>query len=332
MILVLSYSSYEQGTEKVIDWLLHKKANFIKVTIEDLYSVDNQQRFHVNIATRKIFHNGKDITSEIRVIFYRRIFNYFELSDEEPFSAQIKNEVTDEAINLIYYLFYLLKDRAWLPASNVANVNKLIITDKAQNAGLKVPKSSIINNKRDLKHFFSLTKHGVITKPINKSSYFINYEKTYFVHVKDISVEDIEALPDFFFPSLFQEKILRDIEIRVFYLDGDFYSMAMINSNETPEVDIKRGFNTDTQHWTVFSLPDIVKEKITKFMKLVSLNTGSMDIILDKDGNYNFIEVNPVGQYGHPSASGNFYLEEKIADWLIKHDIKNAADKRTSVQ
>ncbi len=332
MILVLSYSSYEQGTEKVIDWLLHKKADFIKVTIEDLYSVDNQHRFHVNIAARKIFHNGKDITSEIRVIFYRRIFNYFELSDDEPFSAQLKNEITDEAINLIYYLFYLLKDRMWLPASHLANVNKLIITDKAQKAGLRVPNSSIINNKRDLTDFFNRSKHGIITKPINKSSYFIDNDKTYFVHVKEITALDIEDLPDYFFPSLFQEKILRDIEIRVFYLDGEFYSLAMIYSNETQEVDIKRGFDSDSQHWTIFCLPDFIKEKVTKFMNLVGLNTGSMDIILDKYGNYYFIEVNPVGQYSHPSASGNFYLEEKIADWLIKHDIKDATDKRASIQ
>jgi hypothetical protein len=38
MILILGTSSYEQGTNPVIDWLIHYKAAFIKITIEDLFT------------------------------------------------------------------------------------------------------------------------------------------------------------------------------------------------------------------------------------------------------------------------------------------------------
>ena len=36
MIVVLSYNWYEQGTDPVIDWLIYHKANFVKITIQDL--------------------------------------------------------------------------------------------------------------------------------------------------------------------------------------------------------------------------------------------------------------------------------------------------------
>jgi D-alanine-D-alanine ligase-like ATP-grasp enzyme len=48
-----------------------------------------------------------------------------------------------------------------------------------------------------------------------------------------------------------------------------------------------------------------------------NLNTGSIDIIKDNNGEYIFLEVNPVGQFGMTSIPCNFYLEKKIAEYLI---------------
>jgi glutathione synthase/RimK-type ligase-like ATP-grasp enzyme len=55
-------------------------------------------------------------------------------------------------------------------------------------------------------------------------------------------------------------------------------------------------------------------------MRSVGLNTGSMDVIRAKKGEYYFLEVNPVGQYGASSHHGNYYLEKRIAEWLISKD------------
>ena len=66
MILVLSIDKYEQGTDPVIDWLIYKKANFVKVTIQDLISTITDFSIDVNLG--RIFLNGVDITDEIKVI------------------------------------------------------------------------------------------------------------------------------------------------------------------------------------------------------------------------------------------------------------------------
>jgi hypothetical protein len=60
-------------------------------------------------------------------------------------------------------------------------------------------------------------------------------------------------------------------------------------------------------------------------MKTLNLNTGSLDILKKKTGEYVFLEVNPVGQYGHPSHYGNYELGKVIAQWLIKKDMCYAA-------
>lgn len=58
-------------------------------------------------------------------------------------------------------------------------------------------------------------------------------------------------------------------------------------------------------------------------MKLMDLNTGSIDMIKNKNNEYIFLEVNPVGQFSMVSYPCNYYIEEKIASYLINKDKKN---------
>lgn len=55
-------------------------------------------------------------------------------------------------------------------------------------------------------------------------------------------------------------------------------------------------------------------------MRIISLETGSIDLILTKDGLFIFLEVNPVGQFGMTSYPCNYYLEK-----LIAMELKNIA-------
>jgi D-alanine-D-alanine ligase-like ATP-grasp enzyme len=51
-------------------------------------------------------------------------------------------------------------------------------------------------------------------------------------------------------------------------------------------------------------------------MALLKLNTGSIDLIVNTTGEYIFLEVNPVGQFGMVSSPCNYYLEREIARFL----------------
>lgn len=65
-----------------------------------------------------------------------------------------------------------------------------------------------------------------------------------------------------------------------------------------------------------YQLPQAVKEKLVLLMKKLELKTGSIDMIVDHQDNYIFLEVNPVGQVGMTSVPCNFNLHKKIATWL----------------
>ncbi len=320
MIIVLSYEDYEQGTEYVIDWLVYYKADFLKVTMKDFFNV--RSAFTLDIDSRRLYLSGRDLSDRIRVIFYRRLFKSFTLGSpiNEVFREQIEREVTDEIFALVQYLFFAFGDRVWLPPPQSANVNKLVMLDRARAAGLETPVSRVINNRKDLYDFYNDSTDGVITKPILKSGYYTVGRQTYFANVNPIDEPTVNSLPHFFAPSLFQQRLDREYEIRVFYLDGKFFSLAQLTNSAEVYVDIKLNNHVAGTEWVTYQLPGAVEIKIDRFMKSINLNTGSLDIVKLKNGSYCFLEVNPVGQYSHPSHFGNFELERLIAEWLIKKD------------
>jgi glutathione synthase/RimK-type ligase-like ATP-grasp enzyme len=51
-------------------------------------------------------------------------------------------------------------------------------------------------------------------------------------------------------------------------------------------------------------------------MRSLKLSTGSVDMIVNRNQDYIFLEVNPVGQFQFLSQICNFQIEQKIAEFL----------------
>jgi glutathione synthase/RimK-type ligase-like ATP-grasp enzyme len=67
-------------------------------------------------------------------------------------------------------------------------------------------------------------------------------------------------------------------------------------------------------------LPAAVTAAIVRFMEMVGLKTGSLDLIRTHDGRHLFLEVNPGGQFGMVSEPCNYYLEREVAQYLLRKD------------
>ncbi|SEO91597.1 RimK-like ATP-grasp domain-containing protein [Mucilaginibacter gossypiicola] len=319
MIVILSFSYYEQGTDPVIDWLLYYKVPFVKICVEDLLTKSHEYNLDVN--TGRLSIAGTDITDKIKVIFFRRFYRYLQFENKETLgeiSRKIFYESNEELNGLTQFLYKIFEEKIWFPRPEVVNVNKLTITYIASKLGIKTPKSAIINNKNDVVKFHNSCSQGIINKPIGRLSYYTFGRYTYNTYTTKYTEEKIEKLQNSFFPSLFQEAVISQYEVRVFYIDGDFYATAAVSSNKDRNIDIKRSFNTKELRWIPYALPESVKLDITKLMKEIDLVTGSIDLLVDDENNFTFIEVNPVGQYLAPSNQSNYYIDKIIAEWLIK--------------
>lgn len=195
-------------------------------------------------------------------------------------------------------------------------LNRLITLDLAKKHGFKTPYFEIIANT---KHFInSKLDNNFVTKAIDNGIYHLVEGKSYYTYTELLQKNDFvdNKLP--IFPSLVMNLIDKKFEIRTFYIDGNFYSMVIFSqSNKQTEVDFRKYSDTKPNRNEPFKLPNEIEAKLYNLFKEIGLNTGSVDFIVDKNDQYVFLEINPVGQYGMTSEPCNYNLDDLIAKYLI---------------
>ncbi|MBT9395463.1 hypothetical protein KLP40_20025 [Hymenobacter sp. NST-14] len=318
MILVLGYDSYEQGTDPVLSWLLHYQVPFLKVSLHDL--IASRVDYYIDVKNRDVVINGHSIRDSVTTIWHRRFMgaaNKLTLpanAHQEQLNFEIRTEIRD----LVDYLELLFQDKVWLTSFHKSTVNKLEVLDVASRCGLRVPHTRILNNHSDLTAFYHQLEGQLITKPIAdvRGSYALP-DATAVVLTTSINEAHLATLPPRFFPSLFQEKVEVEIEIRVFYLDGRFFSTALLLDGTERQVDKKLDSTSARAHYVPYQLPVATEQQLTQLMRTMGLNTGSIDLLKTPADEYVFLEVNPAGQYLAESAFCHYALEKEIAEWLI---------------
>jgi len=178
--------------------------------------------------------------------------------------------------------------------------------------GLKIPKTSIFNSyDESSKSQFENT----ITKSIRNGALVKINQIPFFFMTKEL-----KKIPSkLFFPSLVQEKIDKEYELRIFHLKGKNYAMAIFSQNdEQTKVDFRQYNYKKPNRCIPYELPFEVDVKITSLMELLKLDTGSVDLIKGIDGEYYFLEINPSGQFRMTSFPCNYDLHYQVAKTLIK--------------
>jgi len=167
------------------------------------------------------------------------------------------------------------------------------------------------------------TSAPLITKSVSDGLYlFENTESNtgFFSYTEQLNLDTVAQSPEQFSPSFFQECIDKKFEVRVFFLEDKCYAMAIFSqADEQTKIDFRKYNEQKPNRFVPFILPDEVDEKIKKLFRTLNLNTGSADLIIDKQDNYFFLEINPVGQFGMVSQPCNYFLEKKVALKLMEY-------------
>ena len=239
--------------------------------------------------------------------------------DDISFANAIKNNKKKELYNLYEFVINQIQSEIVLGSFRENSVNKLLVLKLAKKIGLSVPETLIVSNKDKLIEFISRFKNGAIAKsiyePIHTKGDKLN--TLYTSYTFKIENHHLNILPNDFSPSLVQENLAKEFEIRAFYLAGEFYSMAIFSQeNAKTSVDF-RNYDLKRPNRNIpFELPIFIKEKLSILMNELSHNCGSIDIVKTKNGEYVFLEVNPVGQFGMVSVPCNYNLDFEIFKYL----------------
>ena len=326
---LISSSEKDYSTNKVIDYL--KINNFKYLVINENNKIENLVVDYDNSKTNIKFevNNKEYFLINFKSYWYRKsglkfafLKNILINNDtNQDFINGVISHLKNEEQNSIEYFLVKYLRKITLGNYYHSSANHLLSLSIAQDVGLTIPKTIITSKKSDLMNFYIKCKSLIISKGVQDILSFNNGQKSCFFQTEKIELKDINEMSDSFFPSLFQEQIQKKYELRIFYIDKRFFSMAIFSQSNKKTLTDFRNYDFEKPNRNVpYKLPKHIEEKLILIMDRMSFNTGSIDMIYDLEGNYIFLEINPVGQYGMTSVPCNYNLDFEIAKSLMNEN------------
>jgi ATP-GRASP peptide maturase of grasp-with-spasm system len=330
MILIFS-TAYEVSTSDVMGWLEHYGEEVVRINADDdlfKFSLINKDGIYfTNTETNKTY-NLLDAKScwWRRTGISKRNFTLGEPrkefivddTDLTPFVKGPKNLLYSETVDLKDYILRRVYDNCKINIGSPwrYGLNKLEVLDIAASYGLKTPDYEIISNLNQIEN--SEIQEEFVTKSIAEGIYEMIENKNYYTYTESHKKEDFAGSNVTVFPSMIMNIIKKQMEIRAFFLDGEFYSMAIMSQSlAQTSVDFRKYSDARPNKTETYKLPKHTEDKLKKVFKHLDLNCGSVDLIVNEKGEYVFLEINPVGQYAMTSMPCNYNLDKLIAKYLI---------------
>ncbi|MGS2765298.1 hypothetical protein [Sinomicrobium sp. M5D2P9] len=327
MILLLSTIAGDASFPGIIDWLEYYEADYYILNGEDIFV--GREKINVEIKENNIKLEFESFDrSEVNVIFSRRWLQADVFKHIKPKYPQFEKILTtalkSEFYSLSNFIVNQFPDAYWIPKNNRTSVNKLQILQTAIEVGLKVPETIITTSKKTLSQFWNLNNKLIISKAIEDFSVYDIPPNMILqpMYTKLVSEDYLDQVADSFFPTLFQEYIEKEHEYRVIYFEGKVYaSLILSQENDETVIDSRQASTLESSPRIMpIELPKEINLKVNEFMKKINLNIGAIDLLYGKNGEYYFLEVNPVGQFEAYSRHSNYDIQKKIVEFMIKKD------------
>lgn len=311
MILIICHKN-DKSTDEIINWLHFFNQKFFRCDFKGFIQNFILKSVVPNngVQSSQIF--SKRDNCEVKSIWYRREdLENFDFNFREG-DEYFKNLLLEEYIAVKKVFWNSTNSIKCLSSFDSSAKDKIKMLNEANLLEIDIPETIITNNKNDLHQFLEKNSELICKASSENINYVIDNEIACAQYVKSISKIELETFPEYFFPTFFQKKIDKEFDIRVFFLNNICYSMAIFSNKTDFREDYKQ------HRYVSIKLPDSLEEKIVKLMNKLNLNIGCLDFVKSRvDLKYYFLEINPNGFFSMVSIPCNYYLEKKIAEYLI---------------
>lgn len=311
MILCITHSQDFYTIDLFFEYLSSKNIPYFRLNSDKL---NHFQKISVDQNSFEIIdESGNGIHSDdIQGVWHRKAWR---ISIPEELDQDYENVFLKEYTSLRYNLFTVLEDIPWInpyEKEKKMDGNKMLQLKIAQKNNLTIPKTIFSNDEGKVKAFFHEYCSGkAIAKLHDATIKTMNGENL--ISTMIIEEETLEYLSDIVYcPMIFQPYIEKEYELLIMYIDGEFFTGKINNSENADWRVSQKGY-----FWSDYELPQNIKENLTFMMKEMGLYMGAIDMIKGKDGKYYFLEVNPQGEWGMLQKELGFPIAERIADNLI---------------
>ena len=204
------------------------------------------------------------------------------------------------------------------PDNEYAAENKLRQLRVAREAGLRIPRTLNTNDPARVREFFDELGGAMVAKLLKPLSISMGVAP-YFVYTSEVREADLEEADMLrHCPMVFQEKIEKDCEFRIAYVDGDFFIGSIdARNSERGQVDWRLSAPGECL-WAPGEIPNDVAGALTDLMSRLGLVYGAIDLIRTPEGEHVFLEVNPGGEWGMLERDLDLPISDAIARALLK--------------
>ncbi len=314
-------NKFDYCIDSIIKWLKYHKLNYLVIDPDKKVQI-NKIKLNNQYIDIELNIKGKHVAlDQIRSVIFWKGRIEFELPAIQK-EELVKNMVIAldkflkrELNTITQYIYNELNKKRIFGLCITKNPNKLILLSKAREVGLKIPNTLISSSDKIIKS--ELLQQELITKPIQEIFNFRSKKEIHTSFTHFIDVEYTNENKDLIFPSLIQEKIEKKYELRIFYFNKEFHSMAIFSQTDDKTRTDFRDYNYEKPNRMVpYTLPNEIKKKLKKLINVIDYHSCSFDMIVNMKNEYVFLEVNPLGQFDLESVTCNFKIEKKIVEYL----------------
>lgn len=256
-------------------------------------------------------------TKDITCIWYRRPSRATPLSSLD---TRVSEYVTRDSEGFLQDFYDCFSGRwipgpPWILAKAAHKLSALILASKL---GFTIPPTVAGNDPDCVCDLFNEFEGRIISKRVGAPMLraiqddFVRY--TEFVTTNDMNAVSTVQ----YCPSIFQKYVDKTVEIRVTVVGHTAFA-AEIGSQATAHTRYDwRKFDDYATPYKSHNIPTKILDKCIHMTHTLGLTFSAIDLIVDRNGNYVFVELNPNGQYLWIEEFTGLPISTAVANLLIR--------------
>ncbi|MFW0837389.1 MAG: hypothetical protein ACKKL5_00100 [Candidatus Komeilibacteria bacterium] len=307
--MILIIGNDRDGTDKVYDFINSESdqrvvkydarscldTDFITISFED-----NEMTLNVKNANEVISSEEID-----KVWFWKPILPKG-LRSVEPHEDAVY--IHRQFIALWRAIPFILRDAKMFNGyiESLIAENKPYQLSLASDLGFKIPRTLMTSDPESLEKMWESSDDELIIKTLSST---LSDKHVLFAHKLDESLyEQRDRIRSS--PSIFQQLVDKVYDMRVTIVGDLVFAVKVVTEK-------KLDWRSGKMDLEVINLPDEIAQMCVQLVKSLKLNYGSIDLSLDKKGNYYFLEINPNGQYRFVEEKTSLPISAAIAQYII---------------
>ncbi|WP_435193290.1 ATP-grasp ribosomal peptide maturase [Streptomyces sp. NRRL F-5630] len=245
--------------------------------------------------------------ARVRAVYWRRprwpVYAALEEGDARYAAAHVRYGLGG--------VLYALDGPLWVnhPLREVAADYKPAQLALAQRLGLDVP-PTLVTNDPDRARAFIAEHEQVIHKTLRSTPYERDGVRLG-GWAEPVAVEEIDDSVRTA-PHLFQARVRKTSDVRVLVVGRRLFAVRI----DSDLLDWRLDYSALT--YSAIDLPPALAAGLHAFLERCGLASGSFDLALDADGRYQFLELNPNGQWGWLEHATGLPFSAALADFLTR--------------